>query len=46
MTDIRLAQRGADPFEAVTLDFLLTPTGELDTSLELATACRQHGNLS
>ncbi|WP_407529444.1 phage GP46 family protein [Methylobacterium oryzisoli] len=37
MTDIRLKQSGS-PFEAVTLDFLLTPLGDLDTEHELATA--------
>lgn len=37
MTDIRIVQRGSE-FEAVTLDWLLTPIGELDTSNELATA--------
>lgn len=41
MTDIRLAPKGAfpgDPFQAVNLDLLLTPAGQLDTSDELATA--------
>jgi phage gp46-like protein len=37
MTDIRIAQQGS-AFEAVTLDLLLTPMGELDTTQELATA--------
>jgi phage gp46-like protein len=36
MTDIRIAQIASE--EAVTLDFLLTPIGDLDTSHELATA--------
>jgi phage gp46-like protein len=36
MTDIRIANVVAE--EAVTLDFLLTPPGDLDTSNELATA--------
>ncbi|GEP09802.1 phage GP46 family protein [Methylobacterium gnaphalii] len=41
MTDIRVAPKGSSPgrpFEAVTLDLLLTPVGQLDTSDELATA--------
>lgn len=41
MTDIRIAPKGAypgDPFQAVNLDLLLTPAGQLDTSDELATA--------
>ena len=41
MTDIRLAPKGAapgQPFQAVNLDLLLTPAGQLDTSDELATA--------
>lgn len=37
MTDIRIRQSGSI-FEAVTLDFLLTDVGDLDTSNELATA--------
>lgn len=37
MTDIRIVQHGS-PFEAVTMDWLLTPLGGLDTSQELATA--------
>ncbi|TCR60932.1 phage GP46 family protein [Bosea sp. BK604] len=36
MTDIRIVQIVTP--EAVTLDWLLTPTGELDTTQELATA--------
>lgn len=35
--DIRIVQRG-DEFEAVTLDWLLTSAGQLDTGQELATA--------
>lgn len=41
MTDIRLAPKGAapgDPFQAVSLDLLMTPAGQFDTSDELATA--------
>lgn len=39
MTDLRIVQQVTDvPVEAVTLDFLLTPAGTLDTSQELATA--------
>lgn len=37
MTDVRLTQRGS-PYEAVTIDFLMTDMGGLDTSQELATA--------
>lgn len=37
MTDIRLVQKGSD-YEAVTIDWLVQSTGELDTSGELATA--------
>lgn len=41
MTDVRIAPKGAapgQPFQAVDLDLLLTPAGQLDTSDELATA--------
>ena len=41
MTDVRIGQRGSaagQPFQAVDLDLLLTPAGQLDTSDELATA--------
>ena len=41
MTDIRIAPPGTpagELFEAVTLDLLMTPSGQLDTADELATA--------
>lgn len=41
MTDVRISQRGTpagQPFQAVDLDLLLTPAGQLDNSDELATA--------
>ena len=41
MTDVRVAPKGTppgQPFQAVTLDLLLTPAGQLDTADELATA--------
>ena len=41
MTDVRIAKRGTpagQPFQAVDLNLLLTPAGQLDTSDELATA--------
>jgi phage gp46-like protein len=41
MTDVRIAPKGTapgQPFQAVDLDLLLTPAGQLDTSDELATA--------
>lgn len=39
MTDIRLVQSASDPpLQAVTIDWLLTPLGTLDTEQELATA--------
>lgn len=37
MTDVRLIQTGS-PLQAVSIDLLLTPAGQLDTSEELATA--------
>lgn len=39
MADIRTAQFGS-AYEAVTVDFLLTPAGDLDSTEELATAVR------
>ncbi|MET3485356.1 phage GP46 family protein [Methylobacterium sp. 1973] len=41
MTDVRIRQRGSpagQPFQAIDLNLLLTPAGQLDTSDELATA--------
>lgn len=41
MTDIRIGPKGSypgDPFQAVSLDLLMTPAGQFDTSDELATA--------
>jgi len=41
VTDVRITQTGAapgQPFQAVDLNLLLTPAGQLDTSNELATA--------